>query len=575
MSTDLTKCPDCGAPTRERKSTKPGIKQWFPCTRYPHCKGAHRVFEGRKPASAPVPTFDVRKELTAVQGSWDAARPMVESAPVVEKAFTPSPYQAAIFDWITSGKGHAVVEAVAGSGKTTTMVEALRRMSGRVLFTAFNQSIAQELARRAPSHVTVSTLHSLGLRIVRRAFPGIRVDQDKLTTILERPDFFPVVKSPTGDLNRASRNLARKAAGLAKATLVDARDTAALLGMMDRYGIDADDDSVDMMKVAGSVARALDECQRATDSVDFDDMIWLPVVLGLPGEKFDWVCVDETQDMNASQLKLVLSCVRRGTGRVIAVGDRHQSIYGFRGADTEAIPRIIKELGATVLPLSITYRCPASHVALAQALVPAIQARPDAPAGVVRNELYDKAVTAMASGDMVLCRTNAPLVGLVFELIRNGRKACIRGRDIADGLASLVRKVGGRNAAGMAAHEFAARLVEYRTRETAKLSAAKRDAAIGVLEDKCETILAFLDGAESVADVLARIGRVFDDQAGDGVVCSSVHRAKGLEADRVWILKPELMPHPSAKRDWEIQSELHVKYVALTRSKNELIFVEE
>lgn len=54
---------------------------------------------------------------------------------------------------------------------------------------------------------------------------------------------------------------------------------------------------------------------------------------------------------------------------------------------------------------------------------------------------------------------------------------------------------------------------------------------------------------------------------------STIHKAKGLEAERVFILKPDLMPHPKAKRGWEIDQENNLRYVAITRSKRELYLV--
>jgi superfamily I DNA/RNA helicase len=128
-------------------------------------------------------------------------------------------------------------------------------------------------------------------------------------------------------------------------------------------------------------------------------MIWLPIVLRLPIEKYDWVFVDEAQDLNKSQLELVHNLVNE-TGRVCCVGDRHQSIYGFRGADVDAIPRLIRELNEVkVLPLTVSWRCPSSVVGLAQQLVPQFQAAPDAPEGTIEEQVSEyKLVQADAAG---------------------------------------------------------------------------------------------------------------------------------------------------------------------------------
>ncbi len=56
---------------------------------------------------------------------------------------------------------------------------------------------------------------------------------------------------------------------------------------------------------------------------------------------------------------------------------------------------------------------------------------------------------------------------------------------------------------------------------------------------------------------------------------STIHRAKGLEANRVFFLNPSQVPHPKAVMDWEKVQEMNCKYVALTRAKQTLFFVKE
>ena len=196
---------------------------------------------------------------------------------------TPSPYQQVIYDWVRTGTGNAVVKAVAGSGKTTTILGALHLTTGKVLFTAFNQSIAEELKRRAPQHVRVSTLHSLGLKAVRRAFGFFDVDQDGIKVGQVVTASFPDETSAE-EMKRVwtMRSVAKKVLSLAKATLVDAKDPGAIVGMIDHYGIDVDELEEDEFdRVVAAVPVMLDACAANRDLVDFDDMIWMPVTLGL------------------------------------------------------------------------------------------------------------------------------------------------------------------------------------------------------------------------------------------------------------------------------------------------------
>ena len=484
----------------------------------------------------------------------------------------PSLYQQAIYDWVKSGTGNAVVEAVAGSGKTTTILGALHLTSGKVLFTAFNASIAEELKRRAPSHVRVSTLHALGLKSVRRSFGFFDVDQDgvKVGNILQAS--FPDETSAEA-MKRVwmVRGAAKKVLSLSKATLVDANDPAAVMAMVDHYGLDVEElEDNEVEKIIELLPAMLEACAANRDLIDFDDMIWLPIRLNLKIERFDWVFVDEAQDMNKCQLELILRAGDART-RFCCVGDRRQAIYGFRGADTKAMETTVERLKAQIFPLSITYRCPTSHVELAQEIVPGLQARPDAPAGKIEHLKLIDALPLMTNWDLVLCRTNAPLVQVAYSLIRLGKKAVIRGRDMASGLVALVKKVGGRGYETMQIGTFVDRLEKRVVKEIEKLKKAKKSTVS--FQDKVDTLLVLTENIYTVRELLTKIETIFDDKA-QGVVCSSVHRAKGLEADRVFICAPELMPHPMAELEWEVEQEQHIKYVALTRSKSELYFVE-
>jgi DNA helicase-2/ATP-dependent DNA helicase PcrA len=228
-----------------------------------------------------------------------------------------------------------VVEALAGTGKTTTIVRALKYTRGKVLFCAFNKRIADELRKRAPRHVNCATLHSVGFQTLNKALPTRPVvDNNKKRNIAK--ELLP----EDDDETRHARSVLVKVASLVQATLTDAADCVAVMELINRYSIETNGSEEAVLEM---LPRLLSICQVRTTVIDYDDMIWLPIVLRLPIEKYDWVFVDEAQDLNKSQLELVHNLVNE-TGRVCCVGDRHQSIYGFRGADVDAIPRLIREL---------------------------------------------------------------------------------------------------------------------------------------------------------------------------------------------------------------------------------------
>lgn len=475
----------------------------------------------------------------------------------VKPEFVPSSYQSTIFDFVREGSGNGVVEAVAGSGKTTTLVKALEftPASSKVGFVAFNKHIAAELQERAPSHVHVSTLHSLGYKNVRSAFPNAKLDEYKLSNLFDDIDAW-------GQHVDEKPNVSRLV-NLLKATLKDPSQDS-LQFLVDRYGIEVNSKQDDVFELA---AELYQRSTADTTTLDFEDMIFWCATNKVQCEQFDFLFGDEWQDTNLAQQRMALNSLRPG-GRALVVGDKHQSIYGFRGADVDAIPNAISELQAQSMPLSVCYRCPKSAILLAQQFVPHIEWRPDAPDGLVQNL---SALPKLQPGDLVLCRTNAPLVKPCFDLIRQGVKATIRGRDIGNGLVSMLNK-GESKTRTKILSAVMPYLESYVQAEVAKLLKANKGTRASGLQDQLETLWAIGDGSTTTGEVKRKIQSVFSD-AKAAVNFSSVHRAKGDEANNVYILEPGKMPHPMAKQDWEIEQERNLMYVAYTRTKQTLSFV--
>lgn len=456
-------------------------------------------------------------------------------------------YQQAIFSDVAEGKGHVLVRARAGTGKTTTIVEALNHVpaGASALLVAFNKSIAKELEGRAPQGVAVKTLHAFGFAALRSAF-RTTMDQNKVERIA-RGLFGPQL--PGSVLGNLSKLVAR-----AKATLADDENDLDML--IDDLGLDVpENERADFIDHAAEILSA---GYRDTRTCDFDDMIWLAVRHGVRVPRFDLVFVDETQDLNAAQIELALMAVKRG-GRVIAVGDDRQAIYGFRGADENAVDNIVKRLNARVLPLSITYRCGKAIVALAQAIVPDYEAAPTAPDGIVR-QVTDEALRAEAApGDFVISRANAPLIGICLGFLAAGKPATIAGRDIGAGLLALVDK-----SKATTVPELLEYVDAWEKAECERLAARKRDTQPAT--DRADCVEALTEGASSVAEVRARIEALFSDKDdARRIVCTTTHKAKGLERERCWILADT---YSAASTE-----ENNLWYVAITRAKTELCLI--
>src|SRR5206468_3822369 len=149
--------------------------------------------------------------------------------------------------------------------------------------------------------------------------------------------------------------------------------------------------------------------------------------------------IDEAQDTNPARRALAKLALKPG-GRLIAVGDPMQAIYGFTGASHDAMDLIAAEFDTVELPLSVSYRCARTIIGMAQTIVPYLEAAPNAPDGAVSRLPLKTALNALKPSDAVLCRQTAPLVSLAFKLIAAGRGCIILGREIAKGLTNLIDK---------------------------------------------------------------------------------------------------------------------------------------
>lgn len=498
-----------------------------------------------------------------------------------------STYQRAIFQWIEAGTGHARVQAVAGSGKTTTLVEAARRADSAGLFLAFNKAIVAELAPRlAGTPFEVRTCHSAGLALLRGTYRGMQVNGRKYDQAYRRAAEGCVAALRKGTKERYSvqRQIARLH-DLARATLAPVDQPRAARSLAIARGLRVEASVLQWLDSQRVLAQLYDwgaETLEQDGALDFGDMVHLPEWLGLeppPWARYRWIFVDECQDLSAAQRALVRRLLAPG-GRVLFVGDSNQAIYGFAGADCDSVQRIDQEFGTEVLPLSICYRCPTSHLDMARELVPEILPREGAPAGEVEIVAGGDISGRVQGGDLVLCRTTAPLVSTCMGLLAQGIRAQVKGRDIGRSLLKLVEdgldRVGGD---WMQVGEGLVR--EYGARQTniRQLPEELQEAKLVTLADQYAAALALIEGqnAPTWARFRAGVEQLFTDVDGaPGVQLATVHRAKGLESERVFILRPDSMPlRWKGQTQEEFDQEINLRYVALTRAKRALFFVHE
>ncbi len=479
-----------------------------------------------------------------------------------------SAQQQAIFARVASGQGNLVVRARAGTGKTTTLCEAVKfaPKTARVVVCAFNKRIQLELERRVSGNVEAKTLHAIGYAFIRNAWGNVSanesdaVDRDRARDACGHNAPDDVVQS------------VKKLASLLKNMAPLTYDVNEVISIAQQFDCEPSDENVeagwDLERVARCGGKARDAAldRDAAGRISFDDMVFVAVANDLARPRYDLVVVDEAQDMNASQLLLAQRVVKKG-GRVIVVGDDKQAIYGFRGADADGIDRLKAELSAEELGLTVTYRCGKKIVDVARTLVPDFSAYEGNAVGIVDSIGQDAIFEQAKVGDFVLSRKNAPLMPLCLGFLKRGIRARIEGRDLGKMLQGIVTGFKAKSVPN-----YLEKVQAWGAKATKRANKITKDAVreskLDEVRDQVEVLIAIAEGAASVNDILVRCGTLFGDDTGEPrghVVLSSVHKAKGLEARRVFILADTV-----STRSVE---ESNIYYVAVTRAIEHLTWV--
>jgi superfamily I DNA/RNA helicase len=499
-----------------------------------------------------------------------------KAAPVVvdfvAPTFTPSPYQSAILNAIRTTKSSLIVDAVAGSGKTSTLaliVATLLEMRRSYVVVAFNKPIATELQSKG---MNGRTFHSLGFKAVadycsaRNNGARPNLDARKVPNIVA--DNYP-------DSEGYSSALV-KLVSLTKNHMLDTKvDNDTLVDLISHFDVEWEDRNISDGTMCDMVREVLAINNRDTLTIDFDDQLYFVYLRNLRMPTFDYVLVDESQDTNPLRRDLIRRMMHANT-RVVAVGDERQAIYGFTGASHDSMDLIRDAFDCTRYPLSVSYRCARSIVELARTLVPHIEARDNAPDGQVLSPPSFKRSDFLPT-DLIVCRNTAPLVSTAYKLLSSRIPCRIMGREIGAALTALIKKLTRKSDT---LESLSDRISSFKDVEVAKALQQKKETKAQSITDKCDAILAILesmtpdDADGGIPRLISIIDNMFADTKNGCITLATVHKSKGLEAPRVFILDRHLMPSKMARQDWQIAQERNLMYVAYTRALETLVFVE-
>jgi len=486
---------------------------------------------------------------------------------------------------------HVFVSAMPGSGKSHLLRSVAHRLPPhtRAAYVAFNRHNVTALDGRLPAHVPARTFHALGEGLARRHLSAsghpFTHDDTKATTLYTQALLQAAPGLSRGQISEAARHLRALHQALSSRLLpptpehirtvlklgVSPLPEGPRLAFQQARGVDLTNLDV--------LARVLKWGRRHADQLadqgtfDYNDRLLYPLRHRLGVGRFELLLVDEAQDLSAAQQAFCRQLARR----LALVGDPHQSIFQFSGADPGGLQAFADRLAPDLVtcPLTLSFRLPQAHARFARAWTPQLRALDSAEEGTITHVDEASLEDLLIPGDLVVCRTNAPLITLAFRLRRVGRPVRVRGRDLATHLTAPLRGlVEADESLSLNKVEGLIRHLAHKAKEETE-NGFRSEAAYEDLGDQLECLWVVAresaqDGVTSLNRIHAQVNALLHGEAG-GIELSSVHRAKGDEAQRVIVLRPHLMPMQSGNS----QEEQNIIYVAITRAKHQLLFAHQ
>lgn len=458
-----------------------------------------------------------------------------------------------------------LINALAGAAKTTTLEFLCKYLpSEPILCLAFNKRIADELTKRLPSGTSCRTMNSVGHRVWGTAV-GRRLNLNTRKSYGILSEACNLLKG--SDRDEAYETIAEtlKILGFAKRSgyIPDGKfpgvrrliETEAFYAAVEDF-LEEPPTGLQFALVEDCLSASIQ--QAYTGTIDFDDQIYMPTLFGGAFPRFPHVMVDEVQDLSEINFEMLYKLV---TGRITAVGDENQTIYAFRGAKRNGMRALAEHYSCTILPLSVSFRCPEAIVRGVHWRVPSMKWIKE---GGHVERLRTLACTDIPDGSAILCRNNAPLFRLAFLLLGAGRGVHLVGSDLGPGLVKILKKLG----PPTLTKEQTLDAIDTWERE--KLEKSKAKAAI---TDKAECLRVFASFGETLGGAIAYCEHLF---AGQGPIqLLTGHKSKGLEWDTVYHLDPWRIPSPFAVGDQEAEEqEKNLRYVISTRAKQALYEID-
>ena len=507
----------------------------------------------------------------------------------------PSIHQRKVIDWLQadSDRSDAVVNSVAGSGKSTLLKLAADAISTSnvdirdCLVLVFNKKNKTALVEKLDSRwqYSISTVHSAGYRVLKK-YLGVRrleVEESKYRHLAKSLDWFD--GSDLGQAKVVSLSNFLKLFEFVRLTLSPLTPQA-LSELIEHYALDINKQHlVEISQRIDYLFKVGMDSAASEARIDHTDMLWLPVVWQInqsPGFKYaQRVMVDEAHILSRLQLEFVLS-LAHSQAKMLFVGDPAQSINGFCGADTDSFSNIQTKLQALSFTLPVCYRCPKTHIELINRLCPEIPIEPreNAPTGSIKvvqewdlwSETKDSRIKP---GDLVIARCSSSLIDLHLKMVVRGIPCNLVGSSLQQDLLNLIEDIAEQS--GFDYQKFAEFSQSYLKFKQSIYQENDNGAILLLqLKDQIKAIEAIYNHfqSRSLAELASSIKQLFGSEDDEAVLLSTIHRAKRMESERVYIAEPLTLPLVwESQKQWQSQQEQNLLYVALSRSTKDLFLI--
>ena len=545
--------------------------------------------------------------------------------------FKPSTYQQDILDFfLNNPQSNMLVNALAGSGKSTTACMLSEHSKTSDLYIAFNASVVEEFKKKIKNPKTkVMTMHSLAYSIMlynveqeskdsgekpkgfgsQRSKRTVSLDNFKPHKILDEE----ITKRYGRYIEFAKRVFLKdnyvNLYNLCRLTLTDMSSNKDVSRLIDDHvlflyygdeGYSAPDISeiTSTLKILDTKSRQQFETQGV---IDFTDMLWIT----FNKLKYDnwevpyWalytnIYCDEVQDFSNIQLNF-LKFIKRTKGRYVFIGDFHQAIYNFAGANAQAFNQIPKMFAPVkTFDLPICYRCAKSHLSRVNREygIPILPCD-DAPMGFVKTIDKSKISEYAKAGDMVISRKNKWIAEVVLDLARNGTPIFIEDKEM---VGAIKRQILSSKCTSVGTLEkFLQKVISNYNKKlfeivskNAREGGHEEEHLEAVAEanskiDNTSFLLEILEGylenhasSDSVSKFSNFIDKLLNTTPSPNCVrLCSIHKAKGLEATNVFVLNEAKINYDFRNSKEQNIQEKNLSYIATTRAKEGLYLVKE